>query len=317
MNFDRRKLLFAGAGLGSLGLLGACAPKAEGGPVKLIVGDQVHLVQARLEASGALSGLKGYGVEWASFVGAAPLLEALNAGAVDTAFASDLPVIFSAAAGVPLKIVAAIHSSTKSVAIIVPKGSKAQSVADLRGKKVVVSTARGSVSHYLLLGALEEAGLKPADITLGFMMPADAGAAFATGQIDAWAIFGVYQAKAEADGARILRDGEGINTGIGVIAASDKALASPQKRAAIADFTKRLEVALNWTRANPEAYAKIFAEKTGVSLDIARVIVARDNSILVPIDESIISALQVEANRFHAYGALAKPVDISKLIAKV
>ncbi|GGZ30927.1 ABC transporter substrate-binding protein [Asticcacaulis endophyticus] len=313
MNFSRRIVLAGGATLfGSAAFgLSACRPKPAG-KTKLVLGDQVFLLRSRLEAAGQLKDLP-YEAEFANFAGAAPLLEALNAGAVDTAIAGDIPAIFAAAAGVPLKIVAAGRSSARDIALIVPNGSDVTSVAGLRGRKVIVSTARGSISHYLLLAALEEAGVPEKEVDIGFMLPNDAAAAFSAGQIEAWAIFGIYQAKAEAEGARILRTGEGINTGLGLIVASDKALADSAKREAIADILKRISRANEWCVKNPDAYAKIFAERTGVSEAIARTVVSWNNPEFVGPTPEVIALLQRQTDKFHGYGVLTKSVNIATI----
>ncbi len=93
-----------------------------------------------------------------------------------------------------------------SEAILVPKDSAIKSVADLKGKKVVLN--KGSNVHYLLVRALEDAGLKYTDIQTVFLPPADARAAFERGSVDAWVIWDPYQAAAEKQlQARTLRDG--------------------------------------------------------------------------------------------------------------
>lgn len=305
---DRRTVL---AGIGALGLAG-CG-KASDGRVKLVLGDQVHLLQAKAEAAGVLKNLP-YDLEWANFAGAAPLLEALNAGAVDTAPAGDLPVILAASAGVPLKIIAAGIGSTKDIAIIVPRNSTLQSVADLPGRRVIVSSARGSISHYLLLEALKEAKIGKGQVDIGFMLPNDAAAAFAAGRIDAWATFGTYQFTAQQQGARILRDGEGISTGIMLIAASQAVLDDPAKRTAIIDVIQRQRKASEWGRANPQAYAKIVMQLTKANAQLAANIVERQNPVLVPADDSIIKPLQRVVDRFYADGELPRKVDVASLV---
>lgn len=72
-----------------------------------------------------------------------------------------------------------------------PKDSPIKSVQDLKGKKVVLN--KGSNVHYLLVRALEDAGLKYTDIQTVFLPPADARAAFERGSVDAWVIWDPYQ----------------------------------------------------------------------------------------------------------------------------
>ena len=304
---DRRTFLAGAAALG----LAACAGKS--GRTKLVLGDQVHLLESKAEAAGALNDLP-YDVQWANFVGAAPLLEALNAGAVDTAPAGDLPVVLAASAGVPLKIIAGSISSTRDIGILVPGDSRIRSVAGLAGKRVIVSSARGSISHYLLLEALKEAKLDRRKVDIGFMLPNDAAAAFAAGQIEAWATFGTYQLAAEQRGARVLRDGEGINSGLTLIAASQAALDNPAKREALCDVLARLRKASLWSQAHPADYARIFVRQTKVDPKLAALIVERQNPLLIPPDATVVKPLQRVVDRFHADGELPAHIDVASIV---
>ncbi|WP_198147481.1 ABC transporter substrate-binding protein [Sphingobium chungbukense] len=304
---DRRIFLAGAAAV----CLAACAGKNR--RTKLVLGDQVHLLQSKAEAAGALNDLS-YDVEWANFVGAAPLLEALNAGAVDIAPAGDLPVVLAASAGVPLKIIAGSISSTKDIGIIVPGGSPIRSVAGLAGKRVIVSSARGSISHYLLLEALKETKLDRRKVDIGFMLPNDAAAAFAAGQIEAWATFGTYQIAAEQRGARVLRDGDGINSGLTLIAASQTALDDPAKREALRDVLTRLRKASLWSRAHPADYARIFTRQTKVDPKLATLIVERQNPLLIAPDAAVVKTLQRVVDRFHADGELPAHIDVASIV---
>ncbi|UZW57747.1 ABC transporter substrate-binding protein [Sphingobium sp. JS3065] len=304
---DRRTFLAGAAALG----LTACSGK--GGRTKLVLGDQVHLLQAKAEAAGALKNLP-YDVEWANFLGAAPVLEALYAGAVDTAVAGDLPTVLAASAGVPLKIVAGSLSSTRDIAIIVPAGSSIRSVAQLEGRRVIVSSARGSISHYLLVEALKEAKLDRRKVDISFMLPNDAAAAFAAGKIEAWATFGTYQLAAEQRGARVLRDGEGISTGLGLIVASQAALDDPAKREALRDVIARLRKASIWSRAHPADYARIFAQQTKIDPKLAALLVERQNPLLIPPDATVVKPLQRVVDRFHAYGELPAHINVASFV---
>src|ERR1700709_2868039 len=85
-------------------LLGAIA--TNGAQTILRVGDQKGNSQAVMEAAGVLKDLP-YKIEGKEFVAAAPLLEALNANAIDTGLVGDGPFTFAAAANVPVKAIAA------------------------------------------------------------------------------------------------------------------------------------------------------------------------------------------------------------------
>ena len=63
----------------------------------LRVGDQKGNSQAVMEAAGVLKDVP-YKIEWKEFPAAAPLLEALGAGAIETGLVGDAPFTFAAAA---------------------------------------------------------------------------------------------------------------------------------------------------------------------------------------------------------------------------
>lgn len=292
--------------------LTACGSQPPQGRTTLVLGDQVGLSRAKMEAAGALRDAP-FDYSWALFPGAAPLFEALAAGSVDTAPAGDTPVIAAAAGNAPVRIIAATRSSGRGVGLLVPPGSPIEKVADLRGRQVVVSSARGSVAQYLLLGALREAQVDPADVKIAFMPPGEAAAAFEAGHVEAWATFGTYQATAEARGARVLRDGRGINSSLGFITASARALADPVKREAIVEYIRRQRAANLWSRAHAEDYTRVFAQVTRVAPEVAKAVVDRENPVLVAPDGNIARELQAVADRFFAEGVLPKKVDVAPL----
>src|SRR4029453_159119 len=151
----------------------------------------------------------GYKVVWAEFPSGPPLLEALNVGAIDFGNTGEAPPIFAQAAGAPLQYVAYEPPAPEAEAILVPKDSPLKTVADLKGKKVALN--KGSNVHYLLVKALEKAGLAYTDVEVSFLPPADARAAFEKQAVDAWVIWEPFLAAAEAaTGARQLANGSGV-----------------------------------------------------------------------------------------------------------
>ena len=70
--------------------------------VTLRVGDQKGGNRSLLEISGYAKDLP-YRIEWSEFPAAAPILEALNAGALDVGYTGDLSFLTVYAAGAPIK----------------------------------------------------------------------------------------------------------------------------------------------------------------------------------------------------------------------
>ena len=185
-------------------------PAASQAQEKIVrIGFQKYGKLVLLKSKGTLEGkLKplGYKVAWTEFPAGPQLLEALNVGAIDFGNTGEAPPIFAQAAGAPLVYVAHEPPAPAGEAILVAKDSPIQSVADLKGKKVALN--KGSNVHYLLVKALEKAGVKYSEIEPVFLAPADARAAFERGSVQAWAIWDPFQAAAEAaTGARTLADG--------------------------------------------------------------------------------------------------------------
>lgn len=299
----RRHLL---AGLAASPLLGATA-WAEG---VLRAGDQKGGTQSVMKAAGVLDGLP-YRLEWSQFAAAAPLLEALNAGAVDLAFAGDAPTTFAMAAGLQARIIQPVRTTGAGTAIVVPAASPVREAADLRGRSI--ATNRGSIGHALVLAVAEAQGWRPSDIRLVNLLPNDAKTALSTGAVDAWCSWGVYVAQARlADGARVVVDGgRGLLTGLSYLVASDEAIA--RRRDALLDFCRRLAVARRWAEAHRDEYARVLAAEIGVSQPVARLVFETETPVPVPIDAQVVADEQRTADRYLAAGVIRAGLDAARL----
>jgi sulfonate transport system substrate-binding protein len=255
----------------------------------------------------------GYQVSWTEFPSGPPLLEALNVGAIDFGIAGETPPIFAQAAGAPLVYLAYDPPAPQGEAILVPKDSPLHSIADLRGKKVALN--KGSNVHYLLVKALENAGVKYGEIQPVFLAPADALAAFARGAVDAWVIWDPYEAAAEAStGARVLSDGTGL-------------VANHQfyftSKAFLADNGKVVDVVLDalnetdeWTRNHIDEVAAQLSPSIGLPASVLAVSLKRESYGIRPINDEVIASQQRIADTFFALGLVPKAVTVSALQRK-
>lgn len=250
----------------------------------LRVGDQRGNARALMEAAGVLEGLP-YRLEWSEFPAAAPLLEALNAGAIDAGGVGDAPFTFAAAAGVPVKAFLAFRNRQEGLAILVATESAIRTVPDLKGKRI--ATNRGSIGHQLVLAALEEAGLPVDSVTFSFLPPADARIALASGAVDAWSTWEPYTSTAELGGlVRVVRDGNGITPGLSFAVASDSALQA--KRGLLADYAARLAEARAWSLKDPAPYAAVWSKLIGLPEAVPLRWFGRAAYRTVPIDAEVI-----------------------------
>ena len=250
----------------------------------------------------------GYKVVWTEFPSGPPLLEVLNVGAIDFGNTGEAPPIFAQAAGAPIQYVAYEPPAPKGEAILVPKDSKLTSVADLKGKKVALN--KGSNVHYLLVKALEKAGVKYSEIEPVFLAPADARAAFERGAVDAWVIWDPFQAAAEAaTGARTLADGSGIVSNYQFYFSSKKFLESD---ANIVDLVlAQLSEVDAWAKGDIHAVAGQLAPAIGLPVAVVEVALKRQSYGIKPITDGVIADQQQVADSFFALGLLPKPIRIS------
>ncbi len=92
------------------------------GSLTLNVGDQKGGSEAVLRAAGELDDLT-YKIKWSTFTSGPPLLEAVNAGAVDIGGVGNTPPVFAAAAKSKIKVIAGSHSRADGDAVLVKKDS--------------------------------------------------------------------------------------------------------------------------------------------------------------------------------------------------
>lgn len=306
---NRRRFVLAAAALAGSLTLSAAPASAQDKVVR--IGYQKYGTLILLKNRGLLEErLKplGYAVKWAEFPAGPQLLEALNAGAVDFGNTGEAPPIFAQAAGAPLVYVGYEPAAPTGEAILVPKNSPLKSVADLRGKTVALN--KGSNVHYLLVKALEQAGVPYADIKTAFLTPADGRAAFERGSVDAWAIWDPFQAAAEKTvEARTLADGTDLVSNYQFYFAR-KAFAEEAPQVVDAILAGVAEIGA-WVKANPTAAAAQFSPLIGIPAPILEVALARQQYDVKAVTPEVAAAQQKVADAFFALGLIPKPIRIS------
>ncbi|MEV5979509.1 ABC transporter substrate-binding protein [Streptomyces sp. NPDC052114] len=309
-------LLAACSGTSSAGTsVGGSGGGTDGeGSLTLDVGDQKGGSEAVLRAAGELDDLN-YRIRWSTFTSGPPLLEAVNAKAVDVGAVGNTPPVFAAGADSKISVVAATHGTADGETILVPNGSSLKRTEDLKGKSVAV--AQGSSAHYQLIASLKKAGLDFKDVEVKYLQPADALAAFTGGKVDAWAVWDPYTSQVlRAKKGRVLTDGDGVVNGLSFQVASPAALADKKKAAAIDDYLKRLRRAQDWVYEHPEAWAKVWAKDTGLPYEVALDAVKRTNGTRVPVavDKNVIASEQQIADTFTDLKLIPRRVDFGDFV---
>ena len=254
-----------------------------------------------------------YDLKLTSFESGAPVQEALNAGALDVGFTGDLPFLFVYAAGAPVKAVGAWQNNPDSIALLTRADTGIHSLKDLKGKQIAVN--RGGWGHYLILGLLDRAGLKPSDVTLRFLGPVDGRAALASHSVDAWATWEPYVSSALVVDQDVLvpqGGGKEILSGYSYALAREEALKDPAKREAIADLQARLAKAQIWAEQHPEKFAKALSGSLGMPEKITRRWIASAQIRPVEFTPKLADSLQESADFFYKNHVLPKSVDVHK-----
>lgn len=256
----------------------------------------------------------GYRVTWAEFPSGPPLLEALNSGAVDFGAAGEAPPIFAQAAN-PENFLYVAHEPAAPLgeAILVAKDSPIRTVADLRGKKVAFN--KGSNVQYLLVRALEQAGVPYEAITPAYLSPADAAAAFSRGAVDAWAIWDPYLASGErSTGARTLVNGSDLVPNRQFYL-STRSFAELNKVVVDAIVAAIGEIDA-WAKDNTDAVAAELAPSVGIPAPVLAVALKRQTYGVTPLDAATIADQQRVADTFHKLGLLPKPITVADAVRK-
>lgn len=298
--------------LASLAAIGSGLASAQGtAPSTVRIGYQKSsTLIAVLKAQGVLEkqlAPLGVKVSWHEFTSGLPLLEALNLDNLDfSADVADTVPVFAQAAGAKLTFVAQEAPSPSAQAIVVKADSPLKSVADLKGRKVGFAKAAGA--HYLLIAALEKAGLSLKDIEPAYLTPADGRAAFEKGAIDAWVVWDPFLSAAQRQSqVRVLADGTGIASYQRYyLAATRYAQARPDVLNVL--YTE-LDRAGKWVKQSPKDAAALLAPVWGIDAATVEQANERRSYAVRPATAANIGEQQKIADAFFAEKLLPRRID--------
>lgn len=280
----------------------------------LRIGYQKYGTLVLLKAKGTLEqrlAKEGINVQWTEFPGGPQLLEGLNVGSIDFGVTGETPPVFAQAAGADLRYVAFDAPAPAGEAIVVPKTSTVHTVADLKGKKVALN--KGSNVHYLLVRALENAGLSLNDITPVYLPPADARAAFERGSVDAWVIWDPFLAAAEAQlSARSLRDGSGLVDNHQFYLARGQY--AQQHPAVVGALVEEIRAVGTEAKADVQKATTLIAPLINLPADITHTALARQHYNTRFITPEVVVAQQKIADTFADLKLIPKRLSIKEVV---
>lgn len=251
-------------------------------------------------------------VSWIEFPAGPQLLEALSVGALEFGLTGDAPPVFAQAAGKDLYYVGAEPAKPESSAVLVLQDSPIKSLVDLKGKKIALQ--KGSSAHYLLVRAIEKAGLQWTDVQPIYLTPADARAAFERKSVDAWAIWDPFYAATElALPTRVLTTGVGLS-GNNSFYLSSTALANQYPEVLFALF-EELSRADRFVQEHRSEAIKLIASFSGLDAGVVSLFLKRrPRSPVGLLSAEAASSQQQVADAFARLALIPKPVRVADIV---
>ncbi|MBW8722331.1 MAG: aliphatic sulfonate ABC transporter substrate-binding protein [Polaromonas sp.] len=314
------KIVATTASLWGLGLKGAIAQsataKSEKAPEQLRIGYQksaVNLVVLK-QKSVLEKRFPTTKITWAEFPAGPQLLEALSVGSLEFGLTGDSPPVFAQAAGKDLVYVGVEPPKPDSSAILVLGDSPIRSLAELKGKKIALQ--KGSSAHYLLVRAVDKAGLKWDDIQPIYLAPADARAAFERKSVDAWAIWDPFYAAIElAIKPRVLATGRDLSSNNSFYLASRSfATQHAQTLAALFEELSRADALVQSDRKQA---IKLVSDFSGLDAGVVSLFIQRRPvSPVGPLNAAAVADQQRVADAFLRLGLIPRAVKVADIVWK-
>ena len=213
---------------------------------------------------------QGISVKWVFSQGSNRSLEYLNGGSTDFASTAGLAAVLSRANGSPINTVY-VASRPEWTALVVPKDSSINSLADLKGKKIAAT--KGTDPFLFLLQSLQKAGLDKNAVEIVHLQHPDGRTALERGDVDAWAGLDPLMASSQLQaGSRQLYRNLDFNS-YGVLSVTEKFAATQPEL--IKQVIAAYEQAREWAIANPDALAQLLADEAKLPLEVAKLQLSR------------------------------------------
>lgn len=270
-------------------------------PLSLVIKDQGWLEQE----------LDGVTVTWLQSAGSNKANEGLRSAALDVGSTAGSAALLARANGSPIKAID-IYSQPEWSAIVVPKDSDIDEVADLRGKSIAAT--KGTDPYFFLLQSLEKAGVPLDAVEVQNLQHADGRAALENGSVAAWAGLDPIMAAAQAEsGAKLVYRNIDFNT-YGFLNAREDFLTDHRDVAQV--VVDAYERARTWANEHPEELTALLADVAGIDKKVAATVI-KERTVLdldpVPGDAQR-KVLEVVGPIFVTSGDVPSQADVDRAL---
>jgi ABC-type nitrate/sulfonate/bicarbonate transport system substrate-binding protein len=259
---------------------------------------------------------RGLSVEGKQMADGRSVRDAMISGQLNAGTMNITPFIVGAGAA-SLTMVGVVSLGGDTVGVMVKKGAGINSIADLKGKKISVSTGSTTANIFIQTVA-PQAGLKPGDYQLVNMRPADQVAALAAGSVDALTSFEPYLTVAEKEGigTMLMRFGQIDPNPTCLVLSPTLIEKSPET---VQAFLKSWLDGVEFWNSNPGRVAQVIHEQyassgySNVTREMAESIV-RQIKVEPDLTPAIADHIKAEAERMKAANLVRQSPDWSKVL---
>lgn len=248
---------------------------------------------------------EGTKITWVFSQGSNNSLEFLNSGSSDFASTSGISALMARANGFPIRMVYILNTNEAS-ALMVAKDLTAQTLADLKGKKVAATT--GTDPFFFLLRALDAEGLSRNDIELVHLQHPDGLQALLNGSVAAWAGLDPHMAAGEVNsGIRPVYRNPMFSS---YVVLSTRDAFAENHPEALERVLKVYEKARHWMLENPEETVEIVAKASGQPADVIRQNLTRADFTMPIPDARHIDTIRETIPLLKSEGIVRPSVDL-------
>ncbi|MFT8314106.1 MAG: aliphatic sulfonate ABC transporter substrate-binding protein [Clostridium sp.] len=251
---------------------------------------------------------------WITSGGGPAIINAMESNNINIGGMADQPIIQAAANGGTEKVIGDFSQSDKYVELIVPKNSPANSIKDLKGKKISVSV--GTVTHRILYAMLKANNMKPEDVQIVNSPDGNILPVLTSGNADAAVTSEPTPSKLELDGqVKVIGDTAGYKTNYAVLVATGEFIKEyPEEVKTLLRAVKRAIDYLN-NPANHDEAVKILADATQVTPEVVEKALPKF-SFDIDISDKAINSFQDSADMMYSMKIIRTPVKAKDIVDK-
>lgn len=239
-------------------------------PLSLIIKEKGWLEDALAE--------QGKTLEWVNSAGSNKANEALRSGNLDIGSTAGSAALLARSNGSPIKVID-LYSQPEWSALVTTPDSGIDSVDDLAGKSIAVT--KGTDPYFLLLQALDEAGVPASDVTIQNLQHADGRTALDNGDVDAWSGLDPIMGSAEVESGDVLfYRNLSFNTYGFLNATEDFIATDPEAAQTVVNV---YAYAREWALNNQDEALAIFTEDAGITPETAKIVWERTHLDINPV----------------------------------